>query len=154
MFKKALLGGVAAGVAALGIGAAVPAQAATSQSVRTESGKVRCYINVNDIDHGGGPLVVCQTSAPGSTGFAQGPMSGTPGFHYNLAVVRGTGAFNWDDGNIPGTPQAEAQDILLNYGQTYHINGWTILPSADGTRFTNDGTGHGMFVSIENVYSF
>jgi hypothetical protein len=32
--------------------------------------------------------------------------------------------------------------------------GWTILPSSDGTRFTNDGTGHGMFVSIENVYSF
>ena len=43
---------------------------------------------------------------------------------------------------------------MLNYGQNYNINGWTILPNSDGTRFTNDGTGHGMFVSIENVYSF
>jgi len=50
-----------------------------------------------------------------------------------------------------GTPQ---NDLVLNYGQTYHILGWTIVPSSDGTRFTNDGTGHGMFVSIENVKSF
>ena len=43
---------------------------------------------------------------------------------------------------------------LLNYGQTYHLQGWTILANSDGTRFTNDGTGHGMFVSIENVAPF
>jgi hypothetical protein len=42
----------------------------------------------------------------------------------------------------------------LNYGQTYHVIGWTIEPSSDGTRFTNDGSGHGMFVSIEDVSSF
>jgi hypothetical protein len=30
----------------------------------------------------------------------------------------------------------------------------TIVTGSDGTRFTNDGTGHGMFVSIENVSSF
>jgi hypothetical protein len=61
---------------------------------------------------------------------------------------------NWDIGNIPGSPEATAKDIVLNYGQNYNINGWTIRPTADGTRFTNDGTGHGMLVSIENVYSF
>jgi hypothetical protein len=33
------------------------------------------------------------------------------------------------------------------------MEGWTIVPTEDGTRFTSDGTGHGMFVSIENVYS-
>ncbi len=27
-----------------------------------------------------------------------------------------------------------------------HLQGWAIVPSEDGTRFTNDGTGHGMFV--------
>lgn len=43
--------------------------------------------------------------------------------------------------------------VTLTYGQTYHFLGWTVLPSSDGTRFTNDGTGHGMFVSVENVYS-
>ncbi len=51
-------------------------------------------------------------------------------------------------------PNGLASDIVLNYGQTYHINGWTILPSFDGTRFTNDRTGHGMFVSVDNVSSF
>jgi hypothetical protein len=72
----------------------------------------------------------------------------------NLAVVRGTGAFNWDIGNIPGSSEAMAKDIVLNYGQAYHINGWTIVPNNDGTRFTNDATGHGMFVSIQDVHSF
>jgi hypothetical protein len=44
-------------------------------------------------------------------------------------------------------------DTTLDCGQTYHISGWTVPPSSD-TRFTNDGTGHGMSASIENVYSF
>jgi hypothetical protein len=69
-------------------------------------------------------------------------------------VVSGTGAFNWDYGNIGGAPEALASDIVLKYGQTYHVNGWTILPTFDGTRFTNDRTGQGMFVSIDNIYSF
>ena len=51
-------------------------------------------------------------------------------------------------------PPHSENDVILNYGQTYHMLRCTILPSSDGTRFTNDGTGHGMFVSIENVYSF
>ena len=44
--------------------------------------------------------------------------------------------------------------VVLNYGQTYHFQGWTITASTQGTRFTNDQTGHGMFVSIENTYPF
>jgi hypothetical protein len=64
---------------------------------------------------------------------------------------------------LPGFPQAPvdppigapyANDEVLNYGQTYHLQGWTIVAGEDGTRFTNDGTGHGMFVSIDNVSSF
>ena len=42
----------------------------------------------------------------------------------------------------------------MQYCQTYQLNGWTIFASSDGTRLTNDRTGHGMFVSIQNVYSF
>jgi hypothetical protein len=123
------------------------------QGVRTESGRVRCYVTANDAGHGGGPLVVCQQDD--ARPFPQAPISPQYNEQMNHAVVRGTGAFNWDIGNIPGSPQAEAKDIVLkNYGQTYHINGWTIFPSSDGTRFVNDRTGHGMFVSIENVYSF
>jgi len=30
----------------------------------------------------------------------------------------------------------------------------TIYPDATGTRFTNDRTGHGVFVSIDDVYAF
>lgn len=77
------------------------------------------------------------------------------GIHQDQAVVTTSGAFHWQDGNIGGVGPDWAQtDIILNYGQTYEVQGWTILPSSDGTRFTNDGTGHGMFVSIENVAAF
>jgi len=51
-------------------------------------------------------------------------------------------------------PNRGGDDQQLNYGTNYHFNGWTVEGSSDGTRFTNDGTGHGMFVSIQNVYSF
>ena len=65
------------------------------------------------------------------------------------------GAFSWMNGNLAtGGSASPENDIILNYGQTYNVQGWTILPSSDGTRFTNDGTGHGMFVSIENVVPF
>jgi hypothetical protein len=33
----------------------------------------------------------------------------------------------------------------LTYGQSYHHGNWTIYPDQSGTRFVNDGTGHGMF---------
>lgn len=120
---------------------AAPAYADDGQYVRTQSGKVRCLVFANDVGHGGGPLVVCEGN------FAQAPGSD--------AVVRATGALDWAYGvNIGASDAALARDVILNYDQTYHINGWTILPSYNGTRFTNDGTGHGMFVSIDNVYSF
>jgi hypothetical protein len=41
--------------------------------------------------------------------------------------------------------------VTLSYGQTYHSNGWTILPATSGTRFTNDSTGPCIFVSVDNV---
>ena len=91
-------------------------------------------------------------------GYAQAPVIGRragSGIHWNIAVVTSAGAFKWDNANIPGTPEVMANDVVLNYGQTYHLNGWTILPTEDGTRFTsNDGTSHGMFVSIANVSPF
>jgi hypothetical protein len=43
---------------------------------------------------------------------------------------------------------------MLRYGNAYRLQGWSILASESGTRFTNDVTGHGMFVSIENSYGF
>jgi hypothetical protein len=46
---------------------------------------------------------------------------GSPGSHWDLAVVTSGGAFRWDNGNILGIPQAMANDGVLNYGQTYHL---------------------------------
>jgi hypothetical protein len=141
------------------------------QYVRTESGRVRCDVGTNDAN-GGDPVVVCEATSPDANppadqiGFPQAPTDPPsncpppPGtylrcvgpIHWDLAVIHPAGAFNWAEGNIGAShPQ---DDLILAYGQTYHISGWTILPSSDGTRFTNDTTGHGMFVSIENVYSF
>ena len=87
-----------------------------------------------------------------SSGFPQAPIDSS-GLHWDLAAIHADGAFNWNNGNIGGggTPQ---NDLVLTYGQTYHISGWTVVPNSDGTRVTNDGTGHGMFVSIEDIYSF
>lgn len=129
-------------------GRAPSALADPGQYVRTQSGQVRCLVMVNDQGHGGGPAVACEHGP----GFPQAPIS-QYGNHFDLAVSHASGAFNWDDGNIGGGG-APQNDLVLNYGQTYHVQGWTINPSEDGTRFTNDGTGHGMFVSIDNVSSF
>lgn len=109
---------------------------------------MRCLVMANDQGHDGGPAVACEHGP----GFPQAPV-GPSGLHLDLAVAHASGAFNWDDGNIGGGGEPQ-NDLVLNYGQTYHIQGWTILPGSDGTRFTNDGTGHGMFVSIENVSPF
>jgi hypothetical protein len=128
--------------------------AAGDVPVRTESGKTRCEV--------GSDVVVCQYSA----GFPQAPVDPpincspppgtylrcTSGIHWHLASVTAAGAFRWNDGNIPGTPFVS--DVVLNYNQTYAAQGWTIVPTEDGTRFTNDSTCHGMFVNIDNVYSF
>jgi hypothetical protein len=130
---------------------------ATSQYVRTESGRMRCVVQPDQ--------VACEASGPGSTGFLQAPItmpesqckySPCPGgMHSGLAEVTALGAFHWNDGNIGGVGSDwEQTDTTLGYGQPYHISGWTVLPSSDGTRVTNDATGHGMFVSIDNVNSF
>ena len=73
---------------------------------------------------------------------------------FDLAVVRGNGALSWDIGNLPGSNGAIAQDFVLTYGQPYRVNGWTVLPSVNGTRFTNDQTGHGMFINLDTVDPF
>ena len=43
--------------------------------------------------------------------------------------------------------------VTIDY-RTYSAVGWTIVATTDGTRFTNDRTGHGAFVSIEKVETY
>jgi DNA-binding transcriptional LysR family regulator len=123
--------------------AAVTAPAALAdpsdfQYVRTESGAVRCVISA---DH-----AACERG--GVEGFPDAPPGQVVG-HQNIAGLDADGTFRWTEGNIGGG--SENQDVVLTYGNTYRFKGWTILPSFDGTRLTNDGSGHGMFVSIDGV---
>jgi hypothetical protein len=121
--------------------------------VRTESGRMHCLVASNQ--------VICEPHCPMGPndtacqpggqwdGFPQAPLDNM-GNHMNGAIVNAAGAFHWSEGDLgAGNP-----DSILYYGQTYHMQGWTVQAGGDGTRFTNDSTGHGMFVSIENVYSF
>jgi hypothetical protein len=131
----------------IGIGAAAlmavttpSAHAESSQYVRTESAKVRCVISAGD--------AACERTS--ADGFPDAP-PGQLGGHQNIAQVEAAGDFRWIEGNIG---IGDDQDVVLAYGQTYRFNGWTIVSSFDGTRLTNDGTGHGMFVAVDGVSSF
>jgi hypothetical protein len=104
-------------------------------------GTLRCQVSADNVARGGGPMVVC-ARADGQ------PFGGAPfateknGVILTLAVERGTGEFHWDKGTVAG-----ASGITLNAGQTYHINGWTIQPDDERTRFTYDATGHGVLIN-------
>ena len=54
----------------------------------------------------------------------------------------------WVLGNLGAIPT-----VTIDY-KTYDAQGWTINASEAGTRFSNDHTGHGMFVSVEKVNTF
>lgn len=123
---------------------------------RTQSGKVRCFVSASESQRGGAPAAVCETYADETDGaFPQGPLVECgPGCRTraNIAGVDDKGELRWNSGDIPGANREE--DVVMQYGHTYRANGWTIEANSDGTRLTNDATGHGMFVSIQNVYAF
>jgi hypothetical protein len=48
----------------------------------------------------------------------------------------------------------DSGELVLDYGRAVEVNGWTVVPSFDGTHFTNDASGRGMFVSIDGVTPF
>jgi hypothetical protein len=126
-----------------GVATALPGNADRGEYVITQSGKVKCIVYA---------AVTCQANGPqSSTGFLQAPL-GTAG-HWRIANVDAAGNFKWEDNyGIEGAFPAPL--LVMQYGQTYNIRGWTVAASEVGTRFTNNATGHGMFVSIENVYLF
>jgi hypothetical protein len=48
---------------------------------------------------------------------------------------------NWNTGNIPAVDGNDPSlDTVLTYGEIFKFYGWTIEPSFNGTRFTNDQT--------------
>ncbi len=100
--------------------------------IETKSGSTRCQINKDTVG--------CE--AP----FTNSPLQ--DGEHANGVSINAGGKVQWVLGNLGAIPT-----VKLDY-RTYSAQGWTIVANADGTRFTNDQTKHGMFVSIEKVNTF
>jgi hypothetical protein len=100
--------------------------------IETKSGQTRCQLNEDEVG--------CE--AP----FTNAPMQ--DGVRANGVRLTADGAVKWIVGNLGDIPV-----VTLDY-RTYRAVGWTIDANEDGTRFTNDDTGHGMVVAIEGVETF
>lgn len=100
--------------------------------IATKSGQTRCQISADKVG--------CESN------FTNSPVvDGEPA---NGVEVTAAGSMRWITGNLGDIPTT-----TIDYA-TYHAVGWTIEASDKGTRFTNDGTGHGMFVSTDEVDVF
>jgi hypothetical protein len=100
--------------------------------IETKSGQTRCQLNAQTVG--------CESD------FTNPPVvNGEPA---NGVEVTASGSVRWIAGNLGDIPT-----VPLDYA-IYHAVGWTIDASADGTRFTNDGTSHGLFISTEGVKVF
>jgi hypothetical protein len=100
--------------------------------IETKSGLTRCQINKETVG--------CE--AP----FTNSPLQ--DGEHANGVSISAGGNVQWVLGNLGAIPT-----VTIDY-KTYAAQGWTINATAEGTRFTNDHTGHGMFVSVDKVTTF
>ncbi|MDT5243645.1 MAG: hypothetical protein QOD36_1021 [Mycobacterium sp.] len=100
--------------------------------VETKSGKTRCQLNEEEVG--------CEAQ------FTNSPV--LDGGHANGVRLTANGELSWLVGNLGDIPV-----VTLDYG-TYSAVGWTIDAGEEGTRFTNDRTGHGMTVSIDGAQAF
>ena len=100
--------------------------------IETKSGITRCQINKDTVG--------CE--AP----FTHSPLQ--DGEHANGVSITSGGSVQWVLGNLGAIPA-----VTIDY-KTYGAAGWTISATEAGTRFTNDHTKHGMFVSVEKVNTF
>jgi len=100
--------------------------------IQTKSGQTRCQIDAQSVG--------CE--AP----FTNSPMQG--GVRANGVTLSADGTMAWIVGNLGDIPA-----VTIDY-RTYDAVGWTIAATSEGTRFTNQRTNHGMFVSVERVESY
>ncbi|MDT5208847.1 MAG: hypothetical protein QOF67_1262 [Mycobacterium sp.] len=100
--------------------------------IETRSGKTRCQLSTAEVG--------CEAQ------FTNSPV--LDGTHANGVRLTANGEVSWLVGNLGDIPV-----VTLDY-RTYSAVGWTIDAGEDGTRFTNDSTGHGMTVSIDGVHAF
>ncbi|OBB10251.1 hypothetical protein A5761_28035 [Mycolicibacterium setense] len=138
---RVLIGAAVAG-AILSGPTAVPGIAAADQIlptgphgvsyVRTESGRMLCGIE--------GDHVNCTVQ------FVNPPLS-IAGDISNSVSLNENGTFTYlaADLGVIDPPH------LIRYGQTYIVNGWAVEAFDDGTRFTNNRTNEGFWVSVLDV---
>lgn len=100
--------------------------------IETRSGKTRCQISAKTVG--------CESQ------FTDSPV--IDGEHATGVEVSASGSNRWVLGNLGAMPTT-----TIDY-DTYRAVGWTIVADGGGTRFTNDATGHGMFISTERVEFF
>jgi len=100
--------------------------------IETKSGKTRCQLSTAEVG--------CESQ------FANSPvLDGVPA---NGVRLTPGGEVRWLLGNLGDIPA-----VTLDY-RSYSALGWTIDAREDGTRFTNDRTGHGMIVAVQGVQTF
>ena len=100
--------------------------------IETRSGLTRCQISADTVG--------CESE------FTDSPM--VDGQHANGVEVSASGSNRWVLGNLGAMPTT-----TIGY-DTYRAVGWTITADSTGTTFTNDDSGHGMFVSTDSVEFF
>jgi hypothetical protein len=100
--------------------------------IETRSGLTRCQISADTVG--------CESE------FTDSPT--IDGESANGVEVSASGSNRWVLGNLGAMPTT-----AIDY-DTYQAVGWTIVADSTGTTFTNDGTGHGMFISTERVEFF
>ena len=138
--RNAIISALAANAVSLGFAplASADPTAGHDAKVNTQTPRMLCEIGSDDADPGIGPNVICQGS------FVQAPADD------DQAFVTASGQFSYRSANI-GIGYNHAPFDTLVPEQTYHIQGWTVVAGDDGIRFTNDGTGHGMFIGSDTT---
>jgi hypothetical protein len=110
----------------------LPPQESGYVFIETKSGQTRCQLDEQS--------VACEAL------FTNAPLQN--GVRANGVNLSADGSVSWIVGNLGDIPV-----VTIDY-RTYSAVGWTIVATADGTRFTNQETKHGGFVSIDKVESF
>jgi len=113
-------------------GEVLPANEAGYVYIETKSGVTRCQISADNVG--------CESE------FADAPV--LDGQKATGVEVSASGSSRWVVGNLGAMPTT-----TIDYA-TYSAVGWSIVADSTGTTFTNDSTGHGMFVSTDRVDFF
>jgi len=100
--------------------------------IETKSGRTRCQISADNVG--------CESD------FTDAPT--VDGEQATGVEVSASGSNRWVVGNLGAMPTT-----TIDYA-SYEAVGWTIEADSNGTRFTNNDTGHGMFISTEAVEFF